>query len=190
MSKESIRDYAAQYYHHVRAFPRYLSATHSQVESLKARQVLLENLNDEEHGEENHPELWLRFAEGLGADRDVVHAGHPAAGVQAVIDCFFRLSRSSAAEGLGALFAYESQVPEIARFKLAALKRFYLDPTDARALKFFEVHEKADVYHTQALREVLESLPEADQRLAEKAADEAAQALWGFLDSMQTAQAA
>ena len=31
---------------------------------------MLENLWDEEHGEANHAELWLRFAEGIGAGRE------------------------------------------------------------------------------------------------------------------------
>ena len=28
--------------------------------------MLLDNLIDEEKGSENHPELWMRFAEGMG----------------------------------------------------------------------------------------------------------------------------
>jgi pyrroloquinoline-quinone synthase len=28
LSREIIKDYAEQYYHHVKAFPRYISATH------------------------------------------------------------------------------------------------------------------------------------------------------------------
>ncbi|WP_010597846.1 iron-containing redox enzyme family protein [Rickettsiella massiliensis] len=57
-----------QYYHHVEAFPRYLSATHSNCLSAAAREVLLDNLNDEEgsNGRESHPDLWLQFAKGLG----------------------------------------------------------------------------------------------------------------------------
>jgi pyrroloquinoline-quinone synthase len=35
---------------------------------------LLDNLIEEEKGSENHPELWLRFAEGLGFDRDSVES--------------------------------------------------------------------------------------------------------------------
>ena len=56
----------SKYYAHVSNFPIYISATHSRCDDIKVRQLLLENLNDEEKGEENHPELWMRFAEGLG----------------------------------------------------------------------------------------------------------------------------
>ena len=57
----TIQEYAAQYFKHVSAFPRYLSAIHTNCEEISIRQELLENLVDEEQGDENHPELWLRF---------------------------------------------------------------------------------------------------------------------------------
>ncbi|GIS54804.1 hypothetical protein Ct9H90mP29_18460 [bacterium] len=34
--------------------------------------MLLDNLIDEERGSENHPELWMRFAEGMGNSRKVL----------------------------------------------------------------------------------------------------------------------
>lgn len=187
LPKSAIRDYASQYYHHVRAFPRYVSATHSQLEAVEDRQVLLDNLIDEEQGPENHPELWLRFAEGLGADRAAVRGNAPGEAVRELVDCFLRLTRTSAAHGLGALYAYESQVPEIARFKMDALQKFYVDAADTEAVKFFAVHREADVYHTQALLILIEKLPEGERREAEVACATAAQALWKFLDGMQAA---
>ena len=48
LKNETIREYAAQYFKHVSAFPRYLSSIHSNCEDIKTRQFLLENLNDEE----------------------------------------------------------------------------------------------------------------------------------------------
>ena len=63
LSRETLREYAAQYYRHVEAFPRYLSAIHSRCDDLGTRQAILENLIDEERGAENHPELWLRFGD-------------------------------------------------------------------------------------------------------------------------------
>ena len=69
LDREVIGKYAAQYYAHVKAFPTYVSAVHSRCDDLQVRQLLLENLIEEERGSENHPELWLRFAEGLGVSR-------------------------------------------------------------------------------------------------------------------------
>src|SRR5438552_6470296 len=65
LSREALADYARQYYHHVAAFPTYLSAVHAKCEDQDTRKQLLSNLVDEEAGSPNHPELWLQFAEGL-----------------------------------------------------------------------------------------------------------------------------
>lgn len=180
---ETIREYAGQYYRHVLAFPRYVSATHAACEDLSVRQMLLENLIDEERGTENHPELWLRFAEALGLSRAEVESKESLPEIKAIIDTFLGAARRSYEEGLGALFAYEHQIPEIAQFKLEALEKHY-GVTTKRGTAFFDVHRTADVYHTQALSEALEKLsPEAKER-ALKAAREAGEKLWNFLTAM------
>ena len=63
LTLEALKNYAGQYYHHVLAFPQYVSAAHSSCPDQSDRQEVLENLIEEERGEENHPELWLRFGE-------------------------------------------------------------------------------------------------------------------------------
>ncbi len=184
LCKDKLKTYARQYYHHVSAFPRYLSATHSNCESITARQVLLDNLIDEEKGESNHPELWLRFAEGVGATREAVQTEELLPETRKLIDTFMSSSRSSYAEGLGALFAYEHQVPEIAQFKSDALEKHYDVPANGSGAEFFRVHAQADVYHTQAVSELLNQLSPEDKELAMKAAFEASTQLWEFLDGM------
>ena len=72
-----IREYAAQYFKHVSLFPRYLSSIHTNCDDIHIRQILLENLVDEEMGTENHPELWLRFAEGMGNARNNINKTVP-----------------------------------------------------------------------------------------------------------------
>src|SRR3954469_19333895 len=168
----SLRGYAAQYFHHVQAFPRYLSATHSLCESAEGRKVLLENLIEEEGelgGKANHPELWARFAEGLGVTRDELASAKAEPATRALIDCFMTNARASYARGLGALYAYEHQVPAVAEFKTDALKKFF-GVNDPRALQFFEVHRQADVYHTQALDGLLTELSDEEFAQAEMAA--------------------
>src|SRR6185369_10311751 len=68
LSKEALTDYAKQYYHHVAAFPTYLSAVHSKCDDQPTRKQLLDNLIDEEAGSPNHPDLWKKFAAGLGVE--------------------------------------------------------------------------------------------------------------------------
>jgi len=181
---ETLRTYARQYYHHVAAFPRYISATHSLCDRIEDRQILLDNLVDEEQGVDHHPELWLRFAESLGETREQVKAEKLKPETQALLDTFDRLARSSYAEGLGSLFAYEHQVPEVASSKIDGLKKFY-GVENQRGLQFFDVHLKADVYHSEACAGLLDRLSEKDQVQARAAAGVAAESLWRFLDGMQ-----
>jgi pyrroloquinoline-quinone synthase len=187
LSLDDLKAYARQYYHHVAAFPRYVSATHSGCSDLRARQVLLANLVDEEHGPDNHPELWLRFSEGLGDRRQAVMDELPLPQTSFLVDTFMRLSRSSYEEGLGALFAYEQQVPAVAASKVEGLKRFY-GVEDPQALRFFDVHLKADVWHAEETKTLMEQLTDEQKLAATSAAEQAARALWGFLDGMVAAR--
>ena len=165
------------------AFPRYISATHSNCENIKFRQVLLENLNDEEKGEKHHPELWLRFGEGLGEERNRMLREEMFPQTKALVETFMNLSQASFEEGLGALYAYEQQVPRVAETKIRGLREFY-GISDERSLEFFQVHLKADEYHSQAVADIVESLSPESQVKVERAAEEAAKALWNFLSGI------
>lgn len=187
LSRDALNVYAKQYFHHVEAFPRAVSAVHANCPDAKGRRLLAENLAEEEgvlEGKDDHASLWLDFAAGMGADESDVRAEALHAETQALIDAFRTLSRRSYASGLGALYAYESQLPAIAKTKIEGLVARY-DVTDAATLKFFEVHEHADVEHSDVCRELLDALP-ADQRgEAHAGACELAEALRNFLTGMQ-----
>jgi pyrroloquinoline-quinone synthase len=187
LSLETLREYAAQYYRHVEAFPRYLSAIHSRCDDLGARQALLENLIEEERGADNHPELWLRFGEGLGIARERVIASTPTPATRDLVDTFKRLAHDApVAAGLAALYVYEAQIPAVAATKIDGLKRYY-GVTDARTLAFFTAHQEADVYHARTGAELIERLaPDAASAVAVvEAADAAIAALWAMLDGVR-----
>jgi pyrroloquinoline-quinone synthase len=185
LTTDSLRTYAGEYYWQVAAFPRYLSRLHSQMGDLRQRQLILRNLLDEENPDAPHPELWLDFAEALGRDRHEIRTGTPGAAVQELIAEFQSLVAASPEEGLGAILAYESQVPEVAHFKRKALEKHYFhgSPTE-RGTRFFAVHEEADVWHTKALDELVATLSVEEKQRAQQAADRAGTALWRFLDAM------
>ena len=183
LTEDDMRGYAKSYFAHVLAFPRYVSGVHTQCDDLVARKSLLDNLVDEEAGDEHHPELWLRFAEGLGESREAVEGCQDAA-TEKLIDTFLGRIRSSYAEGLGALYAYESQIPEIAETKVNSLRDTYAI-TDERTLAFFKVHAKADVYHSRTLRNQIDGLTPEQGEQAEAAASECAQGLWSFLSELE-----
>ena len=114
LSVDSLRTYACQYYHHVEAFPRYISLIHSQCTDLTDRQVLLENLIEEERGEENHPKLWRDFAIEIGVSKNDLINGKSYQTTEFLVNKFFDLCKQSYAAGLGALYAYEYQTPAVA----------------------------------------------------------------------------
>ena len=189
LTQEALREYAKQYFHHVEAFPRAVSAVHANCPDARGRKLLAENLAEEEglgEGKDDHASLWLGFAEALGADEAQVRGVVVNAETQHLIDTFRALTRRSYASGLAALYAYESQLPEIARTKIKGLVERY-DITAPRALKFFEVHEVADVEHSDVCRELLDSLPRPEREEAHAAACELAEALRTFLTGMQRA---
>jgi pyrroloquinoline-quinone synthase len=187
LSRSALRDYAAQYYHHVAAFPRYLSALHSRCEDLMTRRTLLENLIEEERGEQNHPELWIRFAEGVGVSRDEMAKTSPRATTRNLVQTFTRLSREAPFEaGLTALYVYESQMPAVAEAKIDGLERFY-GITDDASLSFFSVHRMADVDHARVGAALIEKLAQTAESKAAviNATNEAIGALWTILDGVR-----
>lgn len=188
---EAIEDYARQYYAFESTFPRLLSAIHSRSERPDVRQSLLDNLWDEEHGEVNHAELWLRFAEGMGVDREAVKNAPRHDGTQALLDSYWRLSTDApVAAGIAALYAYEGQVPEVATEKINGLRdRYGVD--DERTLAFFTVHSGLDIEHSNAERSMIEALaPGAEEQEAVlKATSAALDAWWGFLDGVDVPEA-
>jgi pyrroloquinoline-quinone synthase len=186
LTREELQEYARQYYHYALAFPTFVSAMHAQTEDIATRQLLLENLIEEERGPENHPELWLRFCESLGLDRHDVTRGLANDKTRALIATMKSLARDGALhEGLASLYAYESQIPAVAKAKIAGLAKWYGISAD-RDVAFFAVHMDADVVHSQTSRDLLASLCDSDEKAAAATAATARtlDALYGFLDSV------
>ena len=187
LALDTLRAYARQYFHHVEAFPRAVSAVHSACPDRDGRRMLAENLAEEEGleaGKQDHAGLWLMFAAGIGESEDAVRAQELNAETQALIDTFRRLSRRSYASGLGALYAYESQFPAVASAKIEGLIDRY-GISSEETLRFFRVHESADVEHSSVCRSLLDRLPEEEQAEAVAAGEELAGALWNFLSGVE-----
>ena len=183
LTRDELQEYARQYYAFESTFPRLLSALHTRSERSDVRQSLLDNLWDEEHGEVNHAEMWLRFGEGIGVDREDVRAASHNDGTKQLLSTYWSaVTDAPLAAGVAALYAYEGQVPEVATEKINGLRdRYGVD--DARTLTFFTVHSTLDVEHSGAEREMIASLAssEADEEAAVVATSAALDAWWGFL---------
>ena len=185
---DTLRAYARQYFHHVEAFPRAVSAVHSACDNRDGRRMLAENLAEEEGldgGKQDHASLWLMFACGLGESEAAVREQQLNPQTKALIDAFRTLSRRSYASGLGALYAYESQFPAVAAAKIEGLvERYAID--DEETLRFFRVHESADVEHSAVCGALLDRLPDDQREEAIAAGEELAGALWDFLSGVET----
>ena len=184
---DTLRAYARQYFHHVEAFPRAVSAVHSACPDRDGRRLLAENLAEEEGveaGKQDHASLWLMFACGLGENEDAVRDQQLNPETEALIDTFRRLSRRSYASGLGALYAYESQFPAVAQAKIEGLVDRY-GVRDEETLRFVRVHESADVEHSAVCRALLDRLPTDEKAEAVAAGEELAGALWNFLSGVE-----
>jgi pyrroloquinoline-quinone synthase len=185
LTREIIKDYAEQYYQHVKAFPRYISATHSICEDIEKRKILLENLQDEENPNADHPKLWKNFAIAMGADPDKIENVKREWFTNDMIENFFHQARKSYAEGLASLYTYERQIPEIAETKIRGLKNFY-GVKSKEGLEFFEAHKAADVIHRKECEKLLDALTEEEKDKAEKASVLTARYLWNFLSGMSS----
>src|SRR4051812_15331078 len=189
LTSADLREYAADYYHHVAAFPSYLSAFHSRLEDGAMRKAVAENCADEEGvgspDGRSHAELWMDFAAGFGSEQDV-QSRKPAQEVLDLIASFRRIAREgSSAEALAAFYAYESQVPRVAKEKARGLKEMY--GADSKTSRYFTLHTTADMRHSQVWKDCLskEVADDASASRALEAAESAAKALWSALDGIE-----
>jgi pyrroloquinoline-quinone synthase len=203
LRREDLREYARQYYHHVEAFPSYLAELAMRLEEGELRRAVLANMCDEKgceadgaakrSGKESVPhfELWLDFAEGMGARRDM-HWHRPVAEVRELTKHFHRVaSEGTPEEALAAFYAYESQVPRVAKEKERGLREMY--GADDKTCGYFELHATVDIYHAKVWRTQLEKLVTENPAAAQgalDAAESAAKILWRALDGIDAARMA
>jgi pyrroloquinoline-quinone synthase len=198
LTHDDLREYACNYYHHVQAFPRYLAEFALRLDDGELRRAVLANMCDEKgtaagSGKNSipHSELWLDFAEGMGASRDM--RWHlPIAAVAELVRYFHNASsEATPAEALAAFYAYESQVPCIAKEKERGLREMY--GADDKTCGYFSLHATADVYHSDVWRTQLEKRVTENPEAAEAAlasAEKTAQMLWKALDGIEAARTA
>jgi len=155
LSREALTDYAKQYYHHVAAFPTYLSAVHAKCDDQPTRKQIVCNLVDEEAGSPNHPELWRKFANALGVEDVDLATTAKRPETKNLIDTVRSVcGNGSTAEGLAALYAYESQIPAICESKIDGLRKHY-GFTNSEYYEYFSVHIEADCEHSAVERKLL-----------------------------------
>jgi len=187
LTREDLRAYAQNYFHHVNAFPEYLQEFASRLPQGDVRRAVEANHDDEIglHGSRPHSALWLDFVEGMGGE--CAGSAKPIAEVGSLMHRFHSAAlEGGPEEALATFYAYESQVPRLAAEKARGLEAMY--GADAKTCEYFTLHTTADVYHSrvwkQQLAKAVEESPEAAER-ALNAAENAAKALWTALDGIE-----
>lgn len=185
LTKDQLATYARVYFPHVSAFPCYLEAAIEHADDAATRAELEDNLRDELGNPAPHDALWLDFAHGLGADRDQVAFAEPHPAAAHIVSTFEGLARESLASGLAALYAYESQQPDVSRAKADGLGGHYGIENPA-TLSYFHVHEDADVRHRRGERDALAACLEAGVPVdaLTDATNRALDAYWALLDGV------
>ena len=191
LTREDLREYAQDYYHHVDAFPSYLAALGLRLEDGELRRAVLANMCDEKGSEGEgkeavpHSDLWLDFAEGMGSTRNLEWHS-PVPEIRQLIRHFHQVaSEGTLAEALAAFYAYESQVPKIAGEKERGLREMY--GADDKTCGYFALHATADVYHSRVWHKLLEKRIAAHPETGEAAldaAENAARMLWQALNGI------
>jgi pyrroloquinoline-quinone synthase len=188
LSREALQLYAAQYYRHVEAFPAHLRVLAARTEG-PIRDIIRQNLAEEENPSQPHPKLWRDFAATLGVNEEDISTCPALPGTQAVVETFREIvGDRPVAEAVAALYAYEAQVPEIATTKIDGLKKFY-GVNSPKALAYFAVHEETDKAHREAWRDWLEEHAHGDEEEILATTHQALDALWGALDAVHCAHA-
>lgn len=179
LSRSELRQYAQHYYHHVKAFPSHLAALGLRLEDGELRRAVLANMCDEKGIEElpgmravPHAELWLDFAEGMGSTRNL-EWHHPLPEIRDLIAHFQHVaSEGLPEEALAAFYAYELQVPRIAKERARGLRQTY--SADHKTCGYFSLHATADAQHAQVWREQLATRVAANPGVSEMTLDAAA----------------
>ena len=192
LTRDDLREYAGDYYHHVAAFPNYLAEFFARATDPELRRAILSNLCDEEGCEAGHParahaDLWLDFAAGMGGDRGQLKQQSPIAEITGLTAFFHDVATHGTPEAaLAAFYAYESQVPRVAEAKARGLKEWY--GADDASCAYFTVHQTADVAHSQVWLQQLHRRVDANpvaMATALDTAEAAAQKLWQALDGIE-----
>lgn len=185
LSRECLKEYSKEYYHHVKAFPTYLSALHSHTDDIHTRQIILKNLIEEEAGSPNHPELWRSFALAIGVTEEELTAHKPNAQIRHLMTTFRKIcADQSVAEGVAALYAYESQIPAICLSKIKGLKEYY-GMKSAKEWEYFHVHIAADEEHAAQEKRLLEMyVTPGNVEKIRASVQQVLDALWNFLSGL------
>ncbi len=175
LSQESLAGYSKEYFQLVKAVPKFMTPIIEQ-----APESIVKELVNNQQEESEHIQPWIKFAGSLGISQQELEQ-YP--GLVKTQQAVLQLNSLMCdyASGSCAMYAFEKEIPKISQTKLDGLAEFYGITTDD-ATKYFKLHTEADIRHTAAWRNILESVS-TDQEKLVQVADKSISAQNLLLDS-------
>lgn len=150
LTMEDMKVYAKEYFHLARSVPGIVERI--RVRAMEQRPDMVPFVEENMREEQEHVELWKRFAKSMGISERELLAYRPSALVCEAVGELEALADGTFAEGAVTMYAMELQLPAIASTKKEGLVDFYgLTSEDAHC--YFDEHLNEET-HLQTWRKV------------------------------------
>lgn len=181
LTKDHLCGYAKEYYFAAKHVPSVMNAIQDNMPedlSEKERETFAHNAKEEEE----HIELWERFASSLGISKKELEGYEPTSTVKDAVASIVVEAEKGFEEGVAAMYAFECDLPAISQSKIDGLIQFYgMKSSDAHA--YFEEHV-AEEKHLCFWRNLIAEFPAEKRESALKAAKNIVSAQNKILDGV------
>jgi len=187
LSRDDLKYYAEQYYHVEENFLHCLKEVSNLYEIQHAfKEILSDNIADESgnKGRKSHLQLWLQFCEFLGSNALLTSNVQLNDHTKLLLSDSFKIIRRSFPSAVGFFYAYEHQIPGIAKSKIEGLLEHYGVDKKASALDFFYEHKKMDVWHTKQWESIVDTFGTSEFAEFHSSTIETMKLLLFFLDGI------
>ncbi len=137
LTRDHMKVYAKEYFHLAKSVPGVVSRIMDRVPADNA--AMKSHIEKNMQEEQEHVELWKRFAKSLGITDAELEAYEPTETVRNAVADLEKLAEQSYEDGVAAMYAFECELPKIAETKKDGLSAFYgLTSEDAHI--YFDEH--------------------------------------------------
>jgi len=135
LTLEDLKIYAKEYFHLVSRIPGVVERVRDRAVDRTLRARIEQNVVEEQE----HVELWKRFAKSVGVTEAELEAYEPTETVKSAVNRLEKLAEGTLDEGMAAVYALERELPAIAQTKKEGLSKWYgLTSEDAHI--YFDEH--------------------------------------------------
>lgn len=135
LTLNDMKIYAKEYFHLVERIPGMVASVRDRATSRDLKNQIDQNVIEEQE----HVELWKRFAKSVGIAEAELMAHTPSRTVQNAVKTLEKACEGTFSEGVAAIYSLELELPAIAKTKKEGLCDFYnLSSEDAQI--YFDEH--------------------------------------------------